>query len=86
MKEILSNMYDAVSGGSDRNGSGQRPTNNGGSGSSNSSWISGNRSIQSYASTNSPYGSGGAAGGIWGNPNMGVGRGYSGNGTGPVGK
>jgi len=85
MKEILSSQFDAVSGGwQDRDGSGQRSSNNNGSaGSSNSGGNSGDRSAQSFASVNSPYGSGSGASGFWGNGSNNIGSGYSGNGTEP---
>ncbi|WP_435929963.1 hypothetical protein [Dryocola sp. BD613] len=83
MKEILSSQYHRISGGwQDRDGSGKRSSSNGGSGAANSGGNSGNRSGQSYLSKNSPYGSGSAANGIWGENTMKTGNGYGGNGTG----
>lgn len=71
MKEILSSQCDSVTGGwQDRDGSGHKSSNNGGSGSSGGGrgdgGNSGNHGPQSFASMHSPYGSGSGASGYWG--------------------
>lgn len=83
MKEILSSQFDAVSGGwQNRDGSGKRSSDNGGSGSSGRGENNGgDRGPQSFLSKNSPYGSGSGASGFWGNGGS-TGNGYGGNGTG----
>lgn len=86
MKEILSHQLDSVAAAwADADGSGHHSATNGGSrsGETSTGGHSGNHSLQSFLSQNSPYGSGSSASGIWGGPVSYAppGNGYSGNGT-----
>jgi len=69
MKEILSHQLDSVAAAwADADGSGHHSATNGGSrsGETSTGGNSGNYSLQSFLSQNSPYGSGSSASGIWG--------------------